>query len=325
MSKHTYPQWQTALREAAANLSTPLFIRTAADEATIAARAKEGIDGRNLHFVLKHIFSIPTATPALQRNQYVVDGFHFSIKTTSDDRDEVQPVYSSTSGETKSKQAVTFTLYVSKIIPDPAYANWPTRRVIVGRNLSLQYGNYSRLRAELAGVLDELQAAYDAEVPRYQAWKAVQMTPDEQQDFFMQLIRRALREMPKTEVLPVAIPAADEADARTAIDGMATAKPVTLADVQATASHIIALLDDIIPPDYEDDDDDDDSDDEDFDDEAWDDEDDDNSDDQPIFGDEYDDESTEPDTIVSNRPLTAKEVKTMLAAMDYAAEVTGSR
>lgn len=221
--RELYPTWQFNLREAAEVLNTPLFERTDDDIERLNARAQDRIQGKNLLFVLTTIFGIPVAALKLDRNYYAVDGFCFALKAESvPDEDDRQPLYVSTSGGNKSQATVTFTLYIGKVNADPAYPDWPRRRVLVGRNVHLYNTGYSRLRAELAALIDDLEAAYQAEVPRYQAWKAIELLPppdaDALQDYFLQLVRRSLRRMPTAEVLP--IPQADAADAATELDGM---------------------------------------------------------------------------------------------------------
>lgn len=278
-----YPQFQFSIRQAQEILKTPLMERNDADIERLNARGQQRIDGRNLYFVLTSIMGIPMATPTLVRNYYTVDGYWFALKNESGADDERQPLYVSTANVTKSQQAVSFTLFVGKVIADPDYSGWPTKKVLVGRNMHLYNANYTQLRADLGDLIDELDAAYLAAIPPYQAWKALQTDPAEQQDFFMQLIRKALRELPAREVIsePVEVMQAALQDSLAQMDGLRLggvdkSTEVTLATLDDKAQSIFALLDDLLPENYEafddddqpDDFDEDDLTDEDFDDEV---------------------------------------------------------
>lgn len=293
-----YPQWQFALREAATKLSTPIWERTEEDNAMLRQRNQNLSEGSSLRFVLQNVFAIPIAVP-LVCNYYVVDGFWFSLKLASvPGEDDAQPVYSVTG--TGAKAATTFTLYVGKVVADPDYPNWPKRQVVVGRNLHLRYSNFSFVRADLAAALDAVDACYQAELPLYAAWKTVQphlFAAAANQDFFMQLIRRALRHLPDAERLPDVCAEADAADAAASSDGLSMAQDSspTLADLETQANAVIAKLDEMLPPNFEPFDPDDTPDD--YDDEEEDEEDPlDDYPEDPIGEDDFDDDDDLDDT-----------------------------
>lgn len=262
-----YPQWQFRIREAAENLNTNSCLKTDTQIEALNARGKARSQGRDLHFVLEHIFGIPVATPSLNHNTYVVDGYCFSLKQESvPDMDEAQPIHSATTTGKKTEAAVSFTLYVGKVVADPAYPDWPKRRAIVGRNMRLLNTGYSRLRAELAEALDEMEAAYRDAIPCYLAWKDLQMLPTDaamRQDYFQQLIRQALKRMPTAELLsitlqpePVEVSQADLEDSKACVDGLMLAsveqaEEATLASLEARANKVLAQLDDMLPSNYD--------------------------------------------------------------------------
>lgn len=262
-----YPQWQFRIREAAENLNTNSALRTDAQIEALNARGKARSQGRDLHFVLEHIFGIPVATPGLNHNYYTVDGYWFSLKQESEPgKDEVQPVHISTCTGKKTEAAISFTLYVGKVVADPAFPDWPQRRAIVGHNMRLINTNYSRLRAELVEALDELETAYRDAIPCYQAWKDLQLLPTDaamRQDYFLQLVRRALREMPAAELLsitvqpePIEVLQAVLEDSKAQMDGLLLSgversEEITLMVLTAEADAISARLKAMSPGNYD--------------------------------------------------------------------------
>ena len=238
MKTTSHPQWQYAIRESASKFSTPSWGRKDIDPETLADENKQAIAGKDLYMVLTKVMGVPVAAPTLYRNSYHVDGFIFSLKIDADGNEERQPVMTSTATLTgghridKSRSALNFTLYVQKVVADPAFDGWPGRKVIVERNYKLHMSNPHFVRNKLAEAIDALDAEYQAVLPRYQAWKLLEdSTPAELQDFILQTMRQAVKRMPVLEILPTRIPSADEADDMTAIDGMLPKPSPTTPDV----------------------------------------------------------------------------------------------
>lgn len=254
----SFPQWQFSLRKAAENLNTPSYARTEAELEAMNLRGRARSQGRTLHFLLTHVFGIPIAEPTLDHNYYTVDGYWFSLKHDSvPGEDDKQPVYVSSSTGKKSEAIISFTLYAGKVVSDPAFPDWPKRQVLVGRDVHLMYTNYNRLRAALAEALDDLATAYQNAIPNYLAWKDLQGLPSDaamRQDYFLQLIRRALREMPAAELLtafappePVEVLQAVLAESQACMDGLLLAgversEEVALTLLQSEADAISATL-----------------------------------------------------------------------------------
>lgn len=227
MKTPNHPQWQYAIRESASKFSTPSWGRKDIDPETLTEEHKQAIAGKDLHMVLTKVMGVPVAAPTLYRNSYHVDGFLFSLKIDVDGNEERQPVMTGTATLTgghridKSRSALNFTLYVEKLVADPAFDGWPKRKAVVARNYKLSISNPHFLRSELVEVIDALESEYQAVLPRYQAWKLLEdSTPEELQDFVLQTLRQAAKRMPALEILPTRIPSADEADDATALDGM---------------------------------------------------------------------------------------------------------
>jgi len=222
-----YPQWQNGLRESQAKYSTPTWGRKDVTPEQLAEENRNGIAGKDLRFVLENIMGIPVGMRVIATNWYAVDGYWFSIKAEADGNEDKQPLFTSTStlknGHHLDKRnaSVSFTLYVGKVNPDPAFYGWPGRKVIVERNYKLHMSNPHFVRNKLAEAIDALDAEYQAVLPRYQAWKLLEdSTPAELQDFILQTMRQAVKRMSALEILPTRIPTADEADDMAAIDGM---------------------------------------------------------------------------------------------------------
>jgi len=202
-TKQTHPQWQNAIREAAINLSTPSWGRKEIDAETLADENKQRTAGKNLHMVLTKIMGVPVGMPTLYRNYYSVDGFWFALKLDADGNEEKQPLMESTATmpggrrPDKSRSAISFTLYVGKVNPDPSFEGWPGRKAITAHNFKLHLFNPNFVRSELAEALDNLEAEYQAVLPRYQAWKLIEMSQAaELQDFLLQTLRQAVKRMP---------------------------------------------------------------------------------------------------------------------------------
>lgn len=222
-----HPMWQNAIRESAAKYSTPTWGRKDIQPEELAEENKQRTAGKDLHMILTKVMGVPVAMPILYSNCYIVDGFMFSLKIDADGNEDRQPVMSSTATLTgghridKSRSSIGFTLYVQKVVADPAFDGWPGRKVIVERNYKLHMSNPHFVRNQLAEAIDALDAEYQSVLPRYQAWKLLEKsTPEELQDFVLQTLRQAAKRMPALEILPTRIPSADEADDATALDGM---------------------------------------------------------------------------------------------------------
>jgi len=222
-----HPMWQNAIRESAAKYSTPTWGRKDIEPEELAEENKQRTAGKDLHMILTKVMGVPVAMPVLYQNSYIVDGYKFSLKIDADGNEDRQPVISSTATLTgghridKSRSSISFTLYVQKVVADPAFDGWPGRKVIVERNYKLHMSNPHFVRNKLAEAIDALDAEYQAVLPQYQAWKLLEdSTPAELQDFILQTMRQAVKRMPALEILPTRIPSADEADDMTAIDGM---------------------------------------------------------------------------------------------------------
>lgn len=232
MSKQTHPQWQNAIRESQLKFSTSWGRKDITPE-QLAEENRNGIAGQNLRFVLENVVGVPVGMRVIARNWFALDSYWFSLKTEADGNEEKQPVYASTSSmknahrADKSRSSLTFTLWVGKVNIDPAFDGWPGRKAVVVRNFNIYMGNYDRIRNELADALDELEAEYQAVIPRYQAWKLVEMNQAaELQDFMLQAIRQALKQMPAAEIREP--------------------KPIEVYDVELAASEAIAHLDGMI-------------------------------------------------------------------------------
>lgn len=266
MSKQTYPAWQNAIRESAAKFSTPSWGRKDIDPEVLAEENKQRIAGKDLHMILTKIVGVPVGMPTLYRNHYSIDGFAFSLKIEADGNEDRQPVSSSTATLTgghrmdKSRAAISFTLYVEKTVPDPAFEGWPGRKAIVGRNIHLAHANLDIIRNQLAEAIDELEAAYQAVIPQYTAWKLIEMNQAaELQDFMLQTIRQALKRMPAAELPePKSMEVYDvelaAAEAIAHLDGM-------IASIQPKEFDGVDLFDpDDVPDDFDDADEEDDDD-----------------------------------------------------------------
>lgn len=270
----THPKWQYPLREAQSVIGKSVWA-----EETVEAGI-ERMQGAKLHMVLRNFFSLPIPKGTVQRNYYTADGLWFRLKFAANDvAVDGNPLYEATTAvaghhKAQGKASTTFTLYVGHVTPDESYDGWPPPRVLVARELGLYYTNYMPVQAELALLIDLVEADYREALPRFQAWQALAALPPDaamQTDYLRQLVRQALRRMPAAEVLkalePEVLPEADAADEAACLDGMqlpAPSEPVTLAALEIRAGNMISKIDEMLaefgPVETDDDDDPDDDD-----------------------------------------------------------------
>ena len=263
MTSLTHPHWQSTLREAQSAMGKRYW-----DEEPLELQ-QDRMQGSKLYLVLKTFFGVPLPKGTILRNYYTADGLWFRLKFAARDvAADGHPLYASTtalSGHQKSptKASTTFTLYVGHVTPDESYPDWPRPKALVVRDLGLVNTNYTRIQAQLADILDEVETDYQSELPRYEAWKAIELMPSDpamQTDYLRQLIRLALRRMPALEVLPlppepVEVVGAVLQDALAQMDGLrlggavTATESATLASLEEKANAVIAMMDELYPPD----------------------------------------------------------------------------